>query len=81
MAIDPAAFGDPETALAGVNSYLDEIRASRKAPNIDKILIPGERSFDDRRRNLKEGVPILDEVWNRTAELAAGLGVEIPNID
>ena len=81
MAIDPAAFGDPEKALAGVNSYLDEIRASRKAPNIDKILIPGERSFDDRRRNLKEGVPILDEVWNRTVELAAGLGVEIPNID
>ena len=81
MAIDPAAFGDPEKALAGVSSYLDEIRASRKAPNIDKILIPGERSFDDRRRNLKEGVPILDEVWNRTAELAAGLGVEIPNID
>jgi len=81
MAIDPAAFGDPEKALAGVSSYVEEIRASRKAPNIDKILIPGERSFDDRRRNLKEGVPILDEVWNRTAELAAGLGVEMPNID
>jgi LDH2 family malate/lactate/ureidoglycolate dehydrogenase len=81
MAVDPAAFGDPEKTLAGVSTYLEEIRASRKAPGIDKILIPGERSFDHRRRNLKEGVPILDEVWNRTAELAAGLGVEMPTID
>ena len=44
-AIDPAAFGEPEEFRQSVSAYINEVKSSRKAPGIDEILMPGERSF------------------------------------
>lgn len=79
IALDPAAFGDSEAAKAGVRAYLDGIRASRRAPGVDRILIPGERAFESRRRNTQE-VPIRSDVWSRTLAIALELGVEAPAV-
>jgi len=78
LAVDPAAFGDPDTFRRGVSAYLDEIRRSRKAPGVDAIRIPGERAFAERERRLKEGVTVLEATWTIVAGLARELGVAVP---
>ena len=78
VAVDPAAFGDPAEFTASVSAYLAEIKASRKAPDVSEIRIPGERTFAERERRLQEGVTVLEATWKIIADLADELGVEMP---
>ena len=79
IAIDPAAFGDAEAFAEAVEDYIGEVEDSRKAPGSESIRMPGERAFRDRERALSDGrVALLEATWQRTAELAETLGVEMP---
>lgn len=78
VAVDPAAFGDPAAFRAAVSAHLEEVKTSRKAPGVSEIRIPGERAFAEEARRRREGVPVYDVVWARTAKLAAELGVAMP---
>ena len=79
IAIDPAAFGELETFKKAVSAYIKEIKDSKKAPGVTEILVPGERSFRERARALKEGtVGIEADVWEQAAGIAGELGVEVP---
>ena len=80
LAVDPAAFGDPEAFKGKVSTYIDLIKASKKAPGVEEIRYPGERAFATRDRQMAEGtVELYEEVWSRIAELAEDLGVEMPD--
>lgn len=81
IAIDPAAFGDVGTSLKRTRRFLDEIKASRKAPGVDEVLIPGERSFRTRRRSLAKGVELLESSWRNTVALAEDVGVKAPQVE
>jgi len=78
IAIDPAAFGNVKTFRNRVSGYAKEVKDSRKAPGVSEILVPGEREFGQRARSLREGVSIYEAVWKKIAELAASLGVPMP---
>ncbi|MEE9257085.1 MAG: Ldh family oxidoreductase [bacterium] len=78
IAIDPASFGDPEAFTEAVRAHLLEVKSSPLAPGFDEIRIPGERSYRERERRLREGVPIVESVWEEVAALAGELGVEMP---
>lgn len=78
LAIDPAMFGDGALFRARVSAHLAELKASRKAPGVEAIRIPGERSFAHRAQALERGVPILEACWQNTAKHAAELGVAMP---
>jgi LDH2 family malate/lactate/ureidoglycolate dehydrogenase len=79
IAIDPAAFGDPGAFRDSVSAYIAEVKGSRRAPGVDEILVPGERSFAARRRALAAGtLPIDIEAWQAAERVAAKLGVEMP---
>ena len=55
------------------------MKSSRKAPGIDEILMPGERSFAARRDSLARGpVPIDEAAWLAAEQVAAKLCVELP---
>jgi LDH2 family malate/lactate/ureidoglycolate dehydrogenase len=79
VAIDPAAFGDAAMFRRAVSASIEEVKGSRKAPGVCEIHVPGERAFAARERSLREGVPIYDAVWKKTAGLAASLGVQMPD--
>jgi LDH2 family malate/lactate/ureidoglycolate dehydrogenase len=81
MAVDPSCFGEASVFKREVARYLEEIRGSRKAPGVEAIRIPGERSFETRRRSLEEGVVLFRVVWDRAATLAQELGVGVPPLD
>jgi L-2-hydroxycarboxylate dehydrogenase (NAD+) len=78
IAVDPAAFGEPAVFRAAVGVHLREVKASRKAPGVSEIRIPGERGYAEEARRRRDGVPIYEVVWARTAKLAADLGVSMP---
>lgn len=79
IAIDPAAFGEPEDFRQSVSAYTNEVKSSRKAPGVHEILMPGERSFAARRDALVLGtVPIDEAAWLAAEQVAAKLGVEMP---
>jgi LDH2 family malate/lactate/ureidoglycolate dehydrogenase len=79
MAIDPAAFGDPDVFRANSQSYIDEVKSSRKAPGVESIRMPGERALTRRRESLAQGVEVLEKTWEIAGQYAAKLGVEVPN--
>jgi LDH2 family malate/lactate/ureidoglycolate dehydrogenase len=81
IAIDPAAFGDPQTFEKKVADHAQEIRNSRKAPGVLAIRIPGERSQTMRRRQQAEGiVEIYETVWQRAVALGKSIGIPTPVI-
>ena len=79
VAIDPAAFGEPAAFLAAVSGYITEIKGSRKAPGVDAIRVPGERTLARRAQSLAEGVEVLEATWDIAARYAAELGVALPS--
>ncbi len=79
-AIDPASFGNSSDFIKAVDSYIGEIRASRRAPGVDVVRVPGERAAIERKRAMKEGIRVYDSVWRNTAKLASELGVEMPRL-
>lgn len=79
VAVNPAVFGDEGTFRNAVTAYINEIKTSRRAPGVSEILVPGERSFRERDRNLVEGtVPIEERVWADALRLASVLNVRFP---
>jgi L-2-hydroxycarboxylate dehydrogenase (NAD+) len=78
ITIDPAAFGDPQAFIDGVDSHIREVKNSRKAPSVDEIRIPGERTFATRERQLRHGIKLYEAVWQRAHRLASELGVSVP---
>ncbi|MEW6222326.1 MAG: Ldh family oxidoreductase [Candidatus Hadarchaeota archaeon] len=77
MAVDPAAFVSPEEFRTRVKEYVDEIKASKKAPGVQQILVPGEPELRAREKRLKDGYTIADEVWAELEQIAKGLGIQI----
>jgi hypothetical protein len=45
IALDPAALGDAAAFRRRVSALLRRVKAARKAPGVDDILLPGERSL------------------------------------
>lgn len=78
MAIDPAAFGDPEEFARRCEWYLQTIKQSRKAPGIDEIRIPGERSARLRGEHRTAGVEVLLKSFQNVEPFAKDLGVPLP---
>jgi len=80
LAIDPGAFGDAEIFRNAVSEYIAEVKATRRAPGVDELLVPGERAFRERARNLARGeVEMLDAAWERIEKIAGELGVRMPD--
>lgn len=79
IAVDPAAFGDPQAIRAAACRYIAEIKASRKAPGVSEIRVSGERVAAERERSAKLGhVMMYEAIWRNTAKIAAELGVAMP---
>ncbi len=78
IAIDPASFGDPAAFYEAADAHLLEVKSSPLAPGFSEIRIPGERSFQEKARRLREGVPIERKVWEDVSALADKLGVSMP---
>ena len=74
-AIDPAAFGDPATFRAAVDTLVRDLRHSEKMPGHERIWLPGEQSHERRIAYVRDGIPIPAALAAALHKLAGELGV------
>ena len=76
MVLDVAAFTDAAAFRAEMDSVIDEIHASRKAPGVDRIYSAGELEAETATRYGEQGIPLNQETLAGLFRTADQLGVE-----
>jgi LDH2 family malate/lactate/ureidoglycolate dehydrogenase len=73
--LDIEAFMDVSRFKGRVDRMIDEIKACKKRPRVEEILLPGELSFSKALKNREQGIPIGEGTINEIQELCKELGV------
>jgi L-2-hydroxycarboxylate dehydrogenase (NAD+) len=76
VAIDPDAFGDIAQFKASVDEVARDLRSSARMPNVERILLPGERSHALREAQRRDGIAIAAQVVKNLDTLAAELEIK-----
>jgi LDH2 family malate/lactate/ureidoglycolate dehydrogenase len=74
--LDISAFMEPDIFRDRVTATIAGIKASRRRPGVDEILVPGERSARTADRNLGQGIAIPATTAAELDALADKLGLE-----
>lgn len=69
LAIDPKKMQDTSLTDAVIRQVAEDIQTSRPVEKGRSITCPGERTLATRQKNLKQGIPILDNVWEKILAL------------
>ena len=69
FAIDYGKMVDEEEAYRTAERAIAFLKESKKADGAGEIVYPGERMMRARERNLREGIPVDDGVWNEILSL------------
>ncbi|MEM3692880.1 MAG: Ldh family oxidoreductase [Candidatus Bathyarchaeia archaeon] len=77
MALNIEDFTPIEEFKAGVDAYIETIKASRLAEGYKEILIPGEPEFREDERRRREGIYVEEATWNEILTIARKLKVEM----
>lgn len=78
IAIDPAAFGDPDAFTAAVDTTLGTLKGLPAADGAEGVFYPGERSAAVAAERAEKGIPVAPKVWRDLTERALELGVGLP---
>lgn len=68
IAINPQANNDLESIEKTIEFSINDVKAS-KVDNGTKIYYPNELSYIAREDNIKNGIPVEEEVWNKILSL------------
>jgi len=74
-AIDISAFGDVAAFKARVDVLVRDLRNSTPMPGVDRISVPGERSYETRMTRSRDGIPIAPALRRGLDQVAAELGI------
>jgi LDH2 family malate/lactate/ureidoglycolate dehydrogenase len=80
MAIQIAAFGDPERFEGRVDQIVREFHASRTADGVDRVLMPGERAARTAEQRRRHGIPLSTNALTRLEDVAQNLGVSMAGV-
>ncbi|MEI6945844.1 3-dehydro-L-gulonate 2-dehydrogenase [Paraflavisolibacter sp. H34] len=72
IALDLSRLGHRPAIAAAIRAIIDDYRASTPAEGSAGITYPGERVLQTRQRNSREGIPVLQQVWEELEALSAG---------
>ena len=78
IAIDISKFGDVGDYAREVDRLATAVKTLPRADGVDEILVPGERGDRVLEQRRVSGIPLPEGTWARLAEVAAPLGVEMP---
>jgi uncharacterized oxidoreductase len=76
VAIDPAAFGDPEDYQRRVAGVLDAAVATPAKPGVEQVQVAGDPERASRRRRELEGIEIPAATWQDLGSTNAGSGTK-----
>lgn len=75
--IDIASFTKPEEFQERVSGLIRYVKSPPTAPGVEEILVPGEPEFRERRRRLRDGIPVDDETWRQMVRAAETVGLDL----
>ena len=76
LALDLAAFGEPQEFRRRVDVLVRDLRGSRRMKGVERIWLPGEQSAAKHAERLKNGVPMPEALLKSLHELADRLAIE-----
>jgi len=69
ICISPEQFGDKDLQEKLLQEIIDYTHDVEPMTVQDRTYYPGERTLETRKRNLKEGIPVSEEVWGKVLDL------------
>lgn len=69
ICIYPEITGDTELQQKLLQEIIDYTHDVELMKSGDKVYYPGERAMATREKNMKEGMPVIDEVWQQIMSL------------
>jgi 3-dehydro-L-gulonate 2-dehydrogenase len=69
LCIYPEIFNDENLREKLLNEIIDYTHDVEPMHSGDKTYYPGEQTLQTRARNLKEGIPVIEEVWQKVMKL------------
>lgn len=78
LALDPAAFGNPDEYRYRADATIDRIKSVPPAAGFSEVLVPGEPEHRSRAERLRDGIPIPSATWQGIRECAQSLGLPDP---
>jgi LDH2 family malate/lactate/ureidoglycolate dehydrogenase len=76
--LDIEAFMDVAEFKTRIDEMIDRIKACRKRPGVEEILVPGERSSRTARENLERGIKLDAATVKELEQLCGEFAVEFP---
>ncbi len=74
--LDVRAFLDYPEYLKRIDETIDRIKASKKRPGVEEILVPGERSARKAAINNAQGIPVSPEIVAELEQWCSRLNIE-----
>ena len=74
MALNPAAFRDPDDFRREMDELIETMRATRPADPVQPVLLPGDPERTAREDRLKNGIPIPPALAEKIREIARAAG-------
>lgn len=78
LALDPARFAGLDALVAESSGLARHVRATPKGVGVAAILLPGDPERLILEFRSVEGIPLEESQWSKLTELAATLGVAVP---
>jgi len=75
MLVDIASLMEPDLFRERMGAMIDAVKAGRRQPGCEEILVPGEMSHRRALENRAQGIPVEDATLRELRELCATLGV------
>jgi uncharacterized oxidoreductase len=79
QAVAVEEFQPLDEFLDKVEEFVRFVKSTKPAPGFSEILLPGEHGRANEERQIKEGLLVDDATWSELQELAAELGVNLPD--
>ena len=76
--LSPAALCGEESYAANLSGLVRWVKSSAPMKGHDSVFLPGEPETRQQEQRLRDGVPIADATWQKLADLAHRLNVEVP---
>lgn len=78
IAIDISKFGDVGDYAHEVDRLAAAVKSLPRQDGVDEILVPGERGDRVLEQRREHGIPLPEGTWQRLAEVAGPLNVDMP---
>ena len=76
MAINVAAFAEPEEFKTEVDRLVMYMKETPPAEGVDSVLVPGEPEWSTRRHRIRNGIPLNATVVSQLDAFASEIGIE-----